>query len=126
MNQILFFTKLLIFLFCFACSGCSAAHARGRTSLPPLQNPDHTTKVLSRQAIALNPKVLSLALNAYDHARLEGYDHKQILTVIDYTKSSGQTRFWVFDLGDERLLFNELVAHGRNSGVAVAKSFTTS
>ena len=38
------------------------------------------------------------------------------LAVIDYSRPSLQSRLWVFDLEKHRLLFRELVAHGRNSG----------
>lgn len=109
-------------LFSVFCTGCCAS-ARP-VSLPPLPNPDHTAKVLSNQARDLNPKVLKLALKAYDNARNEGYDEKEVLTVIDYSKPSNQRRFWVFDLRNERLLFSELVSHGRNSGDVVASSFS--
>jgi len=46
------------------------------------------------------------------------------LTVIDYSLPSARPRLWVFDLRSGRLLFKELVAHGRNSGVAVATRFS--
>lgn len=46
------------------------------------------------------------------------------LTVIDYSLPSARPRLWTFDLGSGRLLFKELVAHGRNSGVAVATRFS--
>ena len=39
-----------------------------------------------------------------------------ILTVIDYTKPSTERRLWVFDLAHTRVLFEELTAHGKNSG----------
>jgi len=38
------------------------------------------------------------------------------LTLIDYSKPSVEPRFFVFDLGTGRLLFKELVAHGKDSG----------
>ena len=46
------------------------------------------------------------------------------LTVIDYSLPSARPRLWVFDLRSGQLLFKELVAHGRNSGVAVATHFS--
>ena len=36
--------------------------------------------------------------------------------VIDYAKPSSEPRLWVFDLELKHLLFEELVAHGKNSG----------
>ena len=46
------------------------------------------------------------------------------LTLIDYSLPSARPRLWVFDLRSGQLLFKELVAHGRNSGVAVATRFS--
>lgn len=119
------FVHFFAILFIVICSGCCSANAYTyRTSLPGLSNPDRTAKVLSRQAKDLNPQVLKLALKAYNRARYEGYDNKEVLTVIDYSKPSNQRRFWVFDLRNERLLFDELVSHGRNSGDVYATSFS--
>jgi len=38
------------------------------------------------------------------------------LGVIDYSRPSTERRLWVFDLARQRLLFEEWVAHGRNTG----------
>ena len=113
-------------LFLLLCAGCCGANPspRFRTSLPPLSQPEAAVRVLSKQAHNLNPEVLKLAVTAYNKARLRGYDEKQVLTVIDYSKPSSEKRFWVFDLKQQKLLFNELVAHGRNSGAVKATSFS--
>ena len=52
---------------------------------------------------------------------LDGFRH---LAVIDYSLPSTQPRLWVFDLERGRLLFQELVAHGRNTGDAKAERFS--
>jgi hypothetical protein len=41
---------------------------------------------------------------------------KDILTIIDYTKPSSERRFYVIDLVNRKLLYQTLVAHGKNSG----------
>jgi hypothetical protein len=68
-------------------------------------------------APAADPKVLRLAARAADCARrqglLDGFRH---LAVIDYSLPSTKPRLWVFDVERGRLLYQELVAHGRNSG----------
>jgi hypothetical protein len=80
---------------------------------------------LIAQAPAANPKVLSLATRAADCARqqglLDGFRH---LAVIDYSLPSTQPRLWVFDVARGRLLFQELVAHGRNTGERLAERFS--
>ncbi len=46
------------------------------------------------------------------------------LTVIDYSLNSTEQRLWVFDVPSGRVLFKELVAHGRNTGENLATSFS--
>jgi len=76
-------------------------------------------------APAANPDVIKLATRAADCARrqglLDGFHH---LAVIDYSLPSTQPRMWVFDVERGRLLFQELVAHGRNTGERVAQHFS--
>ena len=49
---------------------------------------------------------------------------RELLTVIDYSVSSSLPRLFVFDLAARKLLFRELVAHGKNSGGDMASYFS--
>jgi hypothetical protein len=76
-------------------------------------------------APAANPDVLKLATRAAECARRQGLlDGFQHLAVIDYSVPSTQPRLWVFDVARGRLLFQELVAHGRNTGEKIAEHFS--
>ena len=72
----------------------------------------------------LRRPVLELALKAWSCGRDGGFFERPLLTIIDYSLPSARPRFWVIDLARKRLLFNELVAHGLNSGDVVAVSFS--
>ena len=48
----------------------------------------------------------------------------KILTVIDYQLPSSKPRFWVIDLIQKKILYQEYVAHGRNTGMKFAKKFS--
>ncbi|MBO3277300.1 murein L,D-transpeptidase catalytic domain family protein [Pseudomonas schmalbachii] len=98
----------------FSLGGWKAAHAG---QLPSAEE-------LHRLAPASSLSALRLALNAYQcaSARLGGSD--ELLTVIDYSKPSRDKRLWVFDLRQRKLLFEEWVTHGKNSGDDLATSFS--
>jgi len=84
-------------------------------------------KSLLRQAPELRSEVLKMALNAAHTAAQRGLVHREdLLTVIDYSLPSTQPRLFVFDLVSRKLLFRELVAHGKNSGGNVPSFFSNS
>jgi hypothetical protein len=69
--------------------------------------------------------VLKLALEAATCASDKGLvKRKDRLTVIDYSLPSTEPRLFVFDLASQKLLFRELVAHGKNSGGDRANFFS--
>lgn len=95
-------------------SAVGACAAAAPAPLPPAQLAD----MLARAAPGADRKVLQLAAKAMTCAlrRPElGIDPTR-LSVIDYSRPSTEQRMWVFDLTRQKLLFEEWVAHGRNSG----------
>lgn len=81
-------------------------------------------KVLTKQAKNLDPEVLKQSLLAYQKARNNGLDNKELLTIIDYDKYSYDRRFFVIDMRHNKILFNTWVSHGKNSGDLKAISFS--
>lgn len=82
-------------------------------------------EALAAAAPQANASVLALAVRAAECARHQGLlDSFKHLAVIDYSLPSTQPRLWIFDVASARLLFQELVAHGRNSGAAEAEHFS--
>jgi hypothetical protein len=47
-----------------------------------------------------------------------------IISIIDFTQSSSEKRLFILDLKNYKLLFNTLVAHGRNTGTEWATQFS--
>src|SRR5687767_1812535 len=73
----------------------------------------------------VSPSVLQLAIGAVSCAVNSGdIDAPRTLTVIDYSLPSTDERLWVFDVPSGRMLFKELVAHGRNTGENMATAFS--
>lgn len=79
--------------------------------------PKSLVKSLLKQAPGLKTRVLELALEAATCAAERGLvKRRELLTVIDYSIPSTEPRLFVFNLETKKLLFRELVAHGKNSG----------
>jgi hypothetical protein len=73
----------------------------------------------------LSPEVLRLATSAVQCAAARGdIEPPKTLTVIDYSLPSVERRLWVFDLRRRVVLYNELVAHGRNTGENMSVHFS--
>jgi hypothetical protein len=73
----------------------------------------------------LDEKVFKMALSGY--AKLKNEDalaKDSILAVIDYSLSSTKRRLWVFNLNSKKVLLNEWVAHGKNTGGEYARKFS--
>jgi hypothetical protein len=80
---------------------------------------------LAGQAPAADAGVIALAVQALACERDAGtLARPATLSLIDYSRPSTQPRLWVFDLERKRLLFEERVAHGRNSGDNLAARFS--
>lgn len=109
----------LLLLPALGCSGLALAES------PPHAG-DGLTSALAKTAPRLDRKVLDLATRAMSCAlRQPGAAHANAtLSVIDYSRPSTEPRLWVFDLSRQRLLFEELVAHGRNTGENMAAKFS--
>jgi hypothetical protein len=81
--------------------------------------------MLTAAAPKADPQVLSLAAGAASCAYRQGLlDSLKHLAVIDYSRPSTEPRLWVFDLVKGNLMFEELVAHGRNTGEQLATRFS--
>lgn len=47
-----------------------------------------------------------------------------ILTIVDFSKPSTEKRLFVIDLKNQKILYKELVAHGKNTGMLYANKFS--
>ncbi len=113
-------------------SGGGAAAAEVRAVASRAETPAGATGLRATTAPAVSPfdaaswedanlggvdrDVFNLALRAAAAAVERGDADPVTLTVIDFSRPSTTRRMWVYDLGSRALLFEEAVAHGRNSG----------
>ncbi|WP_432672869.1 murein L,D-transpeptidase catalytic domain family protein [Flavobacterium sp. SM2513] len=71
-----------------------------------------------------NLESFTKALKGFYALQTKGKIQKNILTLIDFSLSSNTKRLWIIDLNSNTVLFNSLVAHGRNTGNEFATSFS--
>lgn len=76
------------------------------------------------QQLAPNASLSALGMALTAYACASHGEAGRLLTVIDYSKASRDKRLWVFDLRARKLLFEEWVAHGKNSGADVPTTFS--
>lgn len=87
-------------------------------------SPEGLADTLARTAPNLDRHVLSNAVQAMQCAVRHGAAPAQRLAVIDYSLPSSEPRLWIFDLSRKRLLLEDFVAHGQNSGENLATRFS--
>ena len=93
-------------------------------SLPAAAQPGRHGVRPSASAPLPRPEVMQLATRAFQCAWKRDHVRRPVLTVIDYSLPSTEPRLWVIDMSAGRVLFHELVAHGRHSGEARATRFS--
>ncbi|MCD8101879.1 MAG: murein L,D-transpeptidase catalytic domain family protein [Alistipes sp.] len=91
------------------------------SGLPPYRESSLLFDRLGLREDQLNFEAFDLAYTGY---RKITDREKEILTLIDYSRSSAVERLFVIDMENEQVLFRTHVAHGRNSGEEYAVSFS--
>ena len=81
--------------------------------------------MLSLDSLGLSKEAFEEAITGYQNLQKKGtIQNTGILSIIDFSLPSFKKRLFVLDLENGKLLFNTLVAHGRNSGQLVATKFS--
>lgn len=94
-------------------------------SAPVVSAAEYTYNTLNSNNFTL-PSMTSFvqALEGYQRLKEKGLVKKDILTLVDFSLSSNTKRLWVIDMASNTVLFNSLVAHGRNTGNEFATKFS--
>jgi len=80
---------------------------------------------LNLQSLGLSQTTVEYAIKGYQKLVDSGLvNNSQYLTIVDLSQSSRNKRFYIIDMENNQLAWNTFVAHGKNSGVDLAKSFS--
>lgn len=81
---------------------------------------------LGLAATGLDSTVFDSALTGFYNLKAAGKlsGDKDVLSIVDFTKSSREKRLWILDLDRKEVAYNTWVAHGKNSGGDRATRFS--
>ncbi len=79
---------------------------------------------LQLSKIGLSESVFKYALSGWQKLAANDKIQNNILTICDFSQSANAKRLYIIDLEAGKLLFNSLVAHGRNTGEEFARNFS--
>jgi hypothetical protein len=81
--------------------------------------------ILSLDSLGLTREAFDEALAGFQNLQKKGeIQNEGVLSIVDFSLPSFKKRLFVLDIENGKLLFNTLVAHGRNSGQVLATRFS--
>ncbi len=85
----------------------------------------HLYTSIGLESYHLSYEVFRLGMIGYYSLRQqEKLNDKNVITIIDFTKSSREKRFYTIDLDQHKVKHHSLVSHGKNTGEDLATSFS--
>lgn len=107
----------------------SDSDKQARTAIDSIQvvteNPiEKRYAALNLEQTGLSMELFKKGVTGYLNLKSEGMVKKDVITLVDFEKSSNEKRMWIIDLAKNVVLKNTLVAHGKNSGELKANTFS--
>lgn len=126
------FLLLVHFPFASSVSNGMGVHNAFNRSLLPANVSHDNNAVLSKAYDSLQLAGKGLSKQAFDYA-ITGYEYlkaqgkllnAKVLSIVDFSQPSYSKRLYIVDVENQKLLFNTYVAHGQNTGEALARRFS--
>jgi len=97
-----------------------------KKNFSPQNSAEDIYKELQFTDETLNFEVFEKAFLGFQNLKNSGKlePSAKLLSVCDFSLSSNRKRLWVIDLGEKKILFNTLVAHGKGTGEEFATDFS--
>ena len=82
-------------------------------------------KAWNIEASGISCKVFIYALKGFNYlSQTKKINNTDLITIIDFSKPSTQKRLYILNVTTGEMLYNTLVAHGRNTGLLYPASFS--
>ncbi len=124
----LFILPAVIAVFSFSTTGKKHS-VNNKTTTTTIDSSLHKTTSLydslSLHQLGLSRKAFDIALQGYQQLlKTNKLVNTKVLSIIDMSLPSASKRLFIVDVAQKKLLFHTYVAHGRNSGLHKAQSFS--
>lgn len=122
-----FFTSVFFMLFTMTAptTKTDLKKNNANTELNTVSATEETYNSLNANAYAMPSfESFAKAVKGFELLKSQGKIRKNLLTLIDFSKSSNTKRLWIINMDTKTILYNTLVAHGRNSGEEFATQFS--
>jgi hypothetical protein len=122
-----FFTSVFFLLFTFNAPTTKTELNENNTNAGTLvvSATEETYNSLNANSYAMPTfEAFAKAVKGFELLKSQGKIRKNLLTLIDFSKSSNTKRLWIINMDTKTILYNTLVAHGRNSGDEFATNFS--
>lgn len=127
-----FFTSAFFLFFSFTAPTTTVNETETPKTLVSVEAPETAEAKALSLYNNLNSNSLALptiesftnAIAGYNKLKEQGKIEKELLTIVDFSKSSNTKRLWIINMKTNTILYNTLVAHGRNSGNEFATQFS--
>lgn len=88
--------------------------------------PIHSSTIIYKNigATTLSFKAFDLAFTGWKKLREKSNLKENIIVVVDFSQPSTNKRFYLIDIISEKVIYNNYVAHGQNSGTLNADNFS--
>ena len=72
----------------------------------------------------IDSQIMLVAIQGYNYAKQHNIVKSPLMLIADYSHDSAQKRLWLNNMETQKILLNNYVTHGLNSGGNVTKYFS--
>lgn len=92
------------------------------TSLDSLSNSKRLYEELGNKSLSF--EAFDLAFKGWTELKDSIDLVENVITVVDFSQASTEKRFYLIDMDKKKVIYQDYVAHGKNTGSLVAKNFS--
>jgi len=96
--------------------------SKEETIVEPINNSVVIYKNIGETSLSF--KAFDLAFKGWEELKTKANLKENMIVVVDFSQPSSSKRFYLINMNSEKIIYNNYVAHGKNSGVLNAEIFS--